>query len=71
MQFLKPGERGVYSFCMCPGGWIVDSSTASVLKNAANGYAVTAASAPAMDGVSNAFNITGSGVFCGSQTWSV
>lgn len=21
------GERGVYSFCMCPGGWIVDSST--------------------------------------------
>ena len=20
-------ERGVYSFCMCPGGWIVDSST--------------------------------------------
>ncbi|MGZ3408289.1 MAG: NAD(P)/FAD-dependent oxidoreductase, partial [Polyangia bacterium] len=21
------GDRGVYSFCMCPGGWIVDSST--------------------------------------------
>jgi uncharacterized FAD-dependent dehydrogenase len=21
------GERGVYSFCMCPGGWVVDSST--------------------------------------------
>ena len=21
------GERGVYSFCMCPGGWIVDAST--------------------------------------------
>ena len=21
------GERGVYSFCMCPGGWIVPSST--------------------------------------------
>jgi uncharacterized protein len=23
----QAGERGVYSFCMCPGGWIVDSST--------------------------------------------
>lgn len=21
------GDRGVWSFCMCPGGWIVDSST--------------------------------------------
>ena len=21
------GDRGVYSFCMCPGGWVVDSST--------------------------------------------
>jgi uncharacterized FAD-dependent dehydrogenase len=21
------GERGAYSFCMCPGGWIVDSAT--------------------------------------------
>jgi len=21
------GERGVYSFCMCPGGWVVPSST--------------------------------------------
>jgi hypothetical protein len=21
------GERGVYSFCMCPGGWIVDAAT--------------------------------------------
>jgi uncharacterized FAD-dependent dehydrogenase len=23
----QAAERGVYSFCMCPGGWIVDSST--------------------------------------------
>jgi uncharacterized FAD-dependent dehydrogenase len=22
-----PSGRGVYSFCMCPGGWVVDSST--------------------------------------------
>ncbi len=21
------GERGVYSFCMCPGGWVVNSAT--------------------------------------------
>ena len=21
------GDRGVYSFCMCPGGWLVDSAT--------------------------------------------
>ncbi len=23
----QAGERGVYSFCMCPGGWVVDSAT--------------------------------------------
>ena len=23
----QAGDRGVYSFCMCPGGWVVDSST--------------------------------------------
>jgi uncharacterized FAD-dependent dehydrogenase len=27
VQTPQAGERGVYSFCMCPGGWVVDSST--------------------------------------------
>jgi uncharacterized protein len=27
LAFTPPGERGAFSFCMCPGGWIVPAST--------------------------------------------
>ena len=27
LAFTPEGERGVFSFCMCPGGWVVPAST--------------------------------------------
>jgi uncharacterized FAD-dependent dehydrogenase len=39
------GERGVYSFCMCPGGWIVDSSTEEGLL-ATNGMSLSRRDSP-------------------------
>jgi uncharacterized FAD-dependent dehydrogenase len=39
------GERGVYSFCMCPGGWVVDSSTEQGLL-ATNGMSLSRRDSP-------------------------
>jgi uncharacterized FAD-dependent dehydrogenase len=39
------GERGVYSFCMCPGGWIVDSSTEQGML-ATNGMSLSRRDSP-------------------------
>ncbi len=38
-------ERGVYSFCMCPGGWIVDSAT-EVGRLATNGMSLKRRDSP-------------------------
>jgi len=42
---LAGAERGVYSFCMCPGGWIVDSSTEEGML-ATNGMSLSRRDSP-------------------------
>lgn len=69
LSYTASNGRGVYSFCMCPGGYVVDSSSFNemLVVNGMSNYARESKNANSAIVVSVSSEDFGSGVFAGME----